>query len=174
MLAVIVFLFKRVQNDLDMFVVAQEIRVAGIDHQGFYIVLFDVLRVGKLQVEQVVIGYGLFIRTVAFFDILLKLFYRYMQVDEDVGLGKLLVDDVEQFLVQMKFLFRQVCFGKEEAFCKQVIGDGDVLEKVFGVDELLQLLVSLGHKEQLKRKSVLFGVFVELGKEGIVCKFFQY
>ncbi len=40
--------------------------------------------------------------------------------------------------------------------------------------QFLELLISLGHKEQLQWKSILAGVFIELRKKRVVGDLFQY
>ena len=62
--------------------------------------LFDIVRVGLLYAEQVFIGYILLIAASALFYIELKVTNRSMQVNQYIGLGELLIDNVEQTLVQ--------------------------------------------------------------------------
>ena len=54
-----------------MFFIAKKISVGCIDKKCFYIMLFDVMRVGLLNIEQVFIRNILFIGPVPFFNILL-------------------------------------------------------------------------------------------------------
>lgn len=96
-----------------------------------------------------------------------------MQVDEDVWLYQLLVDDIEQLLVEPEFFFGQVHFGEEQTFGEEIIADGDGVEEITGLDQFFQLFVSFGHEEQLQRKGVLAGAFVELAEKGIVGKCFE-
>ena len=96
-----------------MFFITQEICITCINKDRFYIMLFDVARVGFLYVEQVLIRYFLFIFPVSFFDIGLQFVNRCMQVDQYFGEDELLVNDVEQFLVQPELFIRQIHFCKQ-------------------------------------------------------------
>lgn len=173
MLAFAVIFFQCIEHYLEMAFVAQEIGIRSVYYQGFEVVLFDVIGIGKLQGEQVVVGNGLFKAAVALADIVLQLGHRHMEVDQDVGLNELLEDNVEQPLEQPELFIGQVHFGKEEAFGEQVVRDGNVLKQVLGVDQLFELFVPFGHKKQLQRKSKLPGAFIKLRQERIVRKLFQ-
>ena len=69
MLPVLIVLPKRIDNYLQMFRVIQKIGIGYIDEQGFYIVLFDVLRVCFLESKQIARVDCLFIGPVTFFYI---------------------------------------------------------------------------------------------------------
>lgn len=97
-----------------------------------------------------------------------------MQVDQDLGLHQLLVDDGEQPLVKPELVFRQVDLGEQQAFGEQIIGDGEVLEKVFLLNEFLQLLEALRHEKQFQGEGILRGVLIELGEKGVVGKLLQH
>jgi len=136
--------------------------------------MLDVAGVGFLYAEQILVGNFLFVRPVSFPDVLLQLVHGAVQVNEQVGLDELLVNNVEQALVQTELIFGQVHFCKQQAFGKKIIGDGDVLKKIFLLDEFLQLLVPFGHKKKLERESILFWIFIKLGQKRIVGKLLQY
>src|SRR3954470_5202360 len=108
-----------------MLFISKEIGMLSIDDKCSHLVLFDIVRIGELQVQEVFVRNRLLVRTVSFFDVLLKLIYRHVKVDEDVGLRHLLVNDVEQFLIEAVFFFRQVYFSKEQAFGKKIISYGN-------------------------------------------------
>ena len=55
MLSFFVFLIQRIEDDLEMLFIAQEVSIAGIHEQGLHIVLFDIVSIGFLYVEQVVV-----------------------------------------------------------------------------------------------------------------------
>src|SRR5687768_4909459 len=84
------------------------------------------------------------------------------------------MNDGKQSLIKAELIFRQVDLGEQKAFGKKIIGDRKVLEQVFLLDQLFQLLESFRHEEELKWKGVLIGVLVELREEGIVGKLFQH
>ena len=48
------------------------------------------------------------------------------------------------------------------------------MKKVFLLYEFLELLEAFRHEEKFQGESVLAGVFVKLGKKGIVCKLFKH
>ena len=101
-----------VENDLQMGGVVEEVRVTDVDEEGSDIVLPDVVCIGFLDVEQVVVGNGLFVGAVAFADIGLQLAYGCMEVDEDIGLHDLGLEDVEKILIEAEFLIGQIDLGK--------------------------------------------------------------
>lgn len=173
MLPVVVFLVERIHDGFQMQFIVDEIGLGSIYKQRFDVVLFDVLGVGFLQGEEIIVGDVLLVTAVAFADVFLQFVDRRMQIDQDLWLYDLGIDDVEQFLIQPELLTPQSHFGKQQRFGEQVICDGDLLEQVFRLQHLLELLVAFGHKKQLERKGILIGVFVEFGQEGIVGKFFQ-
>ena len=78
MLAVFVLFVECIDNTVQMLFVAQKIGIAGIYKQRFNIVLFNVIGIGFLNVEQVLVGDGLFVHAVALSDILLQTAYRGM------------------------------------------------------------------------------------------------
>ena len=67
MLAIIVVFFQGIEYYLQMFFIAEEIGISGIDKKCFYIVLFDIMRIGFLDIEEVFIRDILFIGTVSLF-----------------------------------------------------------------------------------------------------------
>lgn len=174
MLPVVVFLIQRIEDDLQVLFIAQEIGIAGIYKQGFDIVLLDIVGIGFLDIEQIIIRDILLIRPVPLFDIGLQPGYRCMQVYQDIWLYKLLVDDVEQALVQPELIIGQGYLGKQQAFGKQVIGNGEVLKHVLLLQQVLLLLVPLGHKKELEGKCILRRVFIKFRQERIVRKFLQH
>src|SRR5688572_20247289 len=96
-----------------------------------------------------------------------------MQVNQNIRLNELHVNDLEEPLVEPEFVIRQVDLGKQQAFGKQIIGDGDALEHVFLLHQVLQLLVPFGHEKKFQRESKLLRIFVKLGQERVVRKCFQ-
>ena len=162
-----------VENDLQVRGVIEEIRVGDIDEEGADIMLPDIVGIGFLDAEQVVVGYGLFVGAIAFADIGLQLAHRRMEVDEDIGLHDLGLEDVEEILIEAEFLFGEIDLGKQEAFGEKVVRDGEGLEKVRGIHQFLQLFVAFGHEEQFKRKGVLSGVLVEFREEWVVGELFE-
>ena len=99
MLAIRIFFVQRIGDHLKMFFITKEISVGSIHKQCFHIVLPDIMRIGFLNAEQIVVRDSLFIRTVPFFDILLQLIHRRVKVNEDLRLDQLLVHDLEQALI---------------------------------------------------------------------------
>jgi hypothetical protein len=87
MLSRFIIFFKGFKNGLQMLFVSKKICIAGINKQRFNVVLFDVLCISFLQVQQVIIGNILFIAAVTLADILLKFAYRRMQVNKQIRLN---------------------------------------------------------------------------------------
>ena len=106
MLSVIVIFFERIQDYLEVFFIIDEIGIAGIHEQGLDIVLLDIMRVGFLQIEQVIITDILFVGAVALADIRLQFGDRCMQIDQDIRLDQLLMNDIEKPLVKPELIFR--------------------------------------------------------------------
>ena len=99
MLPNIIIFIQCIQYHLQMFFITQEIGIAGVDENGFDIVLFDIAGIGFLYAEQVFIGYGLFVLAIPFFDVGLQFIHGCMQVY-----------DLEQFLVKPELFLGQVHF----------------------------------------------------------------
>ncbi len=78
-----------------MFFIAKKISIGGIYEKGFDIMVFYIVSVCLLDIEEIFIRNVLFIGPVPFFNILLQFLYRTMQVNEQVGLNKLLVNDLK-------------------------------------------------------------------------------
>ena len=57
--------------------------------------LFDIVRVGFLDIKKIFVGNVLFVGTVTLLDIYLQLVYRGVQIDKYIRLNKLLVDDIK-------------------------------------------------------------------------------
>src|SRR5947209_5110687 len=161
---------KGVNDDLQVFWIAQEIGIGDIHEDGIQVVLAYVMRIGFLYAEQVVVRYFLFIRPVSLPDVLLQPVDRRMEVQEQVRLDQLLMDYIEETLIKTEFVVGKIDLGKQKAFCKQIVGDGNVLEKVLLLDQVFQLLEPFRHKEQLERKRILLRALVELGQKGIIGK----
>jgi hypothetical protein len=66
MLPIIKILIQCIDHGLEMFFIAQEIRIAGINKNGFDIVLFDIAGIRFLDIEQVFIRNGLLIERFRF------------------------------------------------------------------------------------------------------------
>ena len=173
MLARLIFFFQGIEDDLEMFFVSEKIGVGRINKKRFDSMLAYITGIGFLQVKEVIIGDGLLIGTVSFPDIFLKLLDRCVQVDEQVGLHQLLVNDIEEFLVQMKFFIRQIDLGKKKAFGKHIIRNGYAPEKILGVNQFLQLFITFRHKKKLQRERVLLWILIEFGEKGIFGERFQ-
>lgn len=85
-----------VEDDLQMSGVVEEIGVADVYEEGVDIVLPDVVGIGFLNVEEIIVRDGLFVGAVTFADIGLQLAYGCVEVDEDIGLYDLGLEDVEE------------------------------------------------------------------------------
>src|SRR5580698_1711214 len=96
-----------------------------------------------------------------------------MEVDEEVRLDELCIQDVEQFLIEPEFLIGEIDLGEQQAFGKQVVGDRQGLKKVASMDQFFELFISLGHKEQFQRKSVLRRILIEFRKERVIGELLQ-
>ena len=106
MLSLIVITFQCFNNGFQVSLIAQEIGIGGIYKQSFYIMVFDIICIGFLYVEEILVRYLLFIRPVTFFDIGLQFTNRSMQLNNKVGLYQLLMDNIKQPLVKTKLIFR--------------------------------------------------------------------
>jgi hypothetical protein len=95
MLTLVIVLFQRVEDDLEMRLVAQEVGIADVYEKGADIVLTDIVRIGFLDIVQVLIRDMLFIAAVAFSDIGLELAHGSMKIDQNIRLDHLRVDNVE-------------------------------------------------------------------------------
>ena len=121
MLAWSVVLFKGIEYGFKMFFVSEEVCIGCIYKQCFDAMLFNITGVGFLEPEQVIVWNGLFIGAISFANIFLKLLNGGMQINKEIRLNKLLVDNIEQFLIKMKFLVGQIYFGKKQTFGKYII-----------------------------------------------------
>ena len=106
MLAWFIIVAECINDHLQVFGIAQKIRIASVYDECFDIVLFDVLSISLLYVEQVLVGDRLFIGPVTLADVLLQFAYRRVQVDKNIRLCQLLVNDLEQLLVESEFFIR--------------------------------------------------------------------
>lgn len=170
-LPIVIILFQGINDGLKVFGVAKKISIACIHHNGFDIVLPDIVGVGLLDIEQVIIRDLLLIRAVSFSDIFLQFVDRCVQIDQQFRHDHLLLEDIKQTLVQPEFIFRQVYLGKQKAFGKEIIRYRDLLEKVFLLEKIFQLLEPFRHKKQFHGKGILWRVIVKLWEEGVVRKF---
>lgn len=162
-----------VEDDLQMCGVVEEVGVADIHDEGPDIVLADVMGIGFLDAEEIIVRDALFVWAVPFTDIGLQLAYRSVEIDKDIGLYNLGLEDVEKILIKPELLFGEVDLCKKQTFGEEIVGDGNGLEEVGGIDQLLQLFVAFGHKEKLKRKGVLGRVLIEFRQEWVVGELFE-
>src|SRR3990170_8921928 len=95
MLSFRIILIQCISNHLQMIAITQKIGIGCIYKQCFDIMLFDIIRIGFLYVEQVGIRYLLFVGPVSFFNIGLQFFYRSMQVTKQIWLYQLLMNNVK-------------------------------------------------------------------------------
>ena len=102
----IIIFFQCIQYNLEVLPVAQEISIAGINKNSFYIMLFDIIRVSFLDIKKVLIRDVLLVGTISFFYVLLQSANRGVQVDQKVGLNELVIDNFKNFLVQAKLFLR--------------------------------------------------------------------
>lgn len=170
MLAFRVVFIQGIYNGLQVLLVGEEIGIGSINKKGLQVVLLDVMGVGFLYREQVVVRDVELVRAVALPDVLLQLAHRGMQVNDQFGLHQLRQDDIKEALVKAELIIRQVYFGKKQAFGEEVVGDGNTLEQVLLLDQFLQLLEALRHKEQLEGEGVLPWVLVELREKRVIGK----
>ena len=70
-----------------------------------------------------------------------------MQINKQIGLQQLLMYDLKQSLIKTKFIIWQIYFGEKQTFGKEIIGYRDILEKIFLLDQVLELFVTLCHKK---------------------------
>lgn len=72
MLTVVVIFFQRIYHRFDMDGIAEEVRIRDVNEQGFEIMLFDIVGIGFLDGEQVIVRDHLFVGAVSFLYILLQ------------------------------------------------------------------------------------------------------
>lgn len=106
MLPSFIFFSQCFNDHLEMFFIAQKIGIGSIHKKRFDIMLFDVMGIGFLDAEQVIVRDILFIGTIPFFDIGLQAVDRRMQVNEQVWLHQLLMNDIEKPLVKAELIIR--------------------------------------------------------------------
>ena len=94
-----VVLFDSLKDYPHMFFIVQKICIARIHKQRFEGMLSDVIGIGLLYVEKIIIGDVLLISPVPLSDVLLKPVYRRVQIYKQVRLDQLLMDDIKKPLV---------------------------------------------------------------------------
>jgi hypothetical protein len=72
MLTVVVIFFQRIYHCFDMDGVTEEVRIRDVNEQGFEIMLLDIVGIGFLDGEQVIVRDHLFVGAVSFLYILLQ------------------------------------------------------------------------------------------------------
>src|SRR5664279_3080288 len=103
MLAGFVIFFQGIQDNLEMLFISEKVSIGCIDEKCFNAMLPDITRIRFLDIEQIIVGYGQFIGTISFPDIFLELLNRCVQINQKIRLYQLLVNNIEEFLIQMKF-----------------------------------------------------------------------
>jgi hypothetical protein len=164
---------ERINNGMEMFFVAEKICFGNVNENRSHVVLFNIMRISFLYVEQIIVGDLLLVAAVAFADIFLQPVNRCVEINNNVWLYYLLQNNIEQSLVKPEFILGQVHFCKQQAFCKQVIRDRHILEKVFLLYQFFQLLESFRHKKKFQRESILLRILIKLRQKRIVCKLLQ-
>jgi hypothetical protein len=173
MLSLGIISVERINNGIEMFFITEKVGIGNIHENGAYVVLFNIMRIGLLYVEQIIVRDLLFVAAVTFADIFLQPVHRCVEINNNIRLDHLLQNDIEQSLVKPEFIFGQVHFGKQQAFGKEIIRDRHILKKVFLLNQFFQLLESFRHEKKFQREGILLRIFVKLGKKRIVCKLFQ-
>ena len=95
MLPLIIIIFQCFNDHLKVLFISQEIGIGCIDKKRFYIMFFDIVSIGLLNIEKIFVRDILFIRPVTLLDILLQTTYRSMQVNKQIRLQQLLVYDLK-------------------------------------------------------------------------------
>ena len=86
MLPVRIFLIQRMNNGLKVCRIVEKIGLAGIYQQCFYVVLPDILGIGVLNIQEIVVFDLLLVTSVSFSDVLLQFMYWCVQIDQDIRL----------------------------------------------------------------------------------------
>ena len=107
-LPVLIVFIQCIDDHLQMFFIAYEVRIAGIYKKCFYIMLLDILGISFLQAEEVAAVNSLLILTVPFFNIFFQPLYRAVQVDQYIRLNDLWINDLKQLLVKPEFLISKI------------------------------------------------------------------
>ena len=94
-------------------------------------------------------------------------------VEQQIGAGESGVEHVKEPLEQPEFFVVEVVFCEKQRFDEKVIGHDQLLKEVGLGEVLLQLLVALGHEEQLDGEGVAFRIFVKTGQERVVGELFE-
>ena len=97
---------------------------------------FQIMCVGFLYAEKIIIRNILLVWAVTFFNILLQFAYWRMKVDQEFRLHHLRIGNFKEALVKTKFILRKIDAGKQKAFGKKIVWYGEVLEKIFLLDQL--------------------------------------
>src|SRR5690606_20747763 len=153
--------------------IAKKVCIRSINKKSFDIMLFYIMRVSLLNVEEVFIWNILFVRSVTLAYVRLQTRNRSMKVDQQIRLHELLVDDVEQPLVEPELIVRQCNLRKQQAFREEVIRNRQLLKHVLLLKQFFELFEPFRHEEQFERKGILLRVFIKLGKKRIVSEFFE-
>lgn len=95
MLARFVVFVQRIEDYLEMLLITQEIGIACVNEKCFDIMLSDIIRIGLLNIEKVLIRDRLLVRTISLFDVQLQFINGCMQVNNNIGLNELLINDLE-------------------------------------------------------------------------------
>src|SRR5690606_4123902 len=95
-----------------MLLIAKKVCIRSVDKKSFDVMLFYIMRVSLLNVEEVFIWNILFVRPVTLAYVRLKTSDRSVEVDQQVRLHELLMDDVEQALVEPELIVRKCDFCK--------------------------------------------------------------
>src|SRR5688572_13561574 len=101
---IFIIVLQSVCNYFQMLFIVNKIGIGGVDKKRLDIVLADIVCVRFLDIKEIIVWDILFVGTITLLNISLQLIYRRMQVDDDLGLDQLLVNDLEQTLVQAKFI----------------------------------------------------------------------
>ena len=87
MLTRFVIFVQRIENNPKVLFISQEVCIGCVNKKRLDVVLTDIIGVGFLDIEKILVFYGLFIGAVSFPDILLQFTYRRMQINDNVGLN---------------------------------------------------------------------------------------
>ena len=152
-----------------------EVQLVGIHyHDGHIGDMVEIIHVGTLYILQIIRTNFLLKVTATVGDVFQQMFDIVMQIEDDVGFGKVGGDDVVNFDIEVVLIALEVVFGENITFVDEIVGDDEVGEEVTFGEQGFELLVAVGEERHFEREGVMLWFFVEFGQERIVDKAFEH
>ena len=152
---------------------ACQVDFIGIDNQkgGFGVIKEEVIE-GPVDVLQILILHVLFESPASFFHPAMQNRGLGLQKYDQIRLGDLDFDQVEQLFVEVQFVALQVQSCENPVTVKQVVGNHHIAEQI-PLGKLQILVVPVQQKKNLGLEGVGGPVFIKLVHEGVVLVHFK-